>query len=124
MSDATGARADVMLGLIYDDVDHRLNPDGEECPTCGGDGYIADCFDGLCINAEFGCDDCTRRCVECARFQHARLKAVREEVIKSGDIDIAIAWLKEIGSWNDRITREQIKEQMDLAAAALTTPDR
>lgn len=38
----------------------------DTCPCCGGDGYIFDCFDGFCENADIGCDDCTRPCPECA----------------------------------------------------------
>jgi hypothetical protein len=37
----------------------------DDCWNCGGGGYIADCFDGLCVNAEDGCDLCMRRCEYC-----------------------------------------------------------
>lgn len=33
-----------LLDFIYDEVDQRLNPSGEDCPECGGEGYISDCF--------------------------------------------------------------------------------
>lgn len=112
-------RGEILLGLIYDDVDRRLNPDDDECPNCGGEGYIADCFDGLCVNAEHGCEDCVRRCVECARHADTRKKAVRDEVIRSGDIDTAVAWLKETGRWNDEITRDQVQAELNKAAAVL-----
>lgn len=36
-----------------------------DCWDCGGEGYIADCFDGFCMNAEEGCDFCTRACSTC-----------------------------------------------------------
>lgn len=39
--------------------------DTGECWNCGGEGFIADCFDGFCEDAESGCDDCTRPCPEC-----------------------------------------------------------
>ncbi len=39
--------------------------DDEECWKCGGDGYLQECFDGFCIDAEVGCDDCTYRCDIC-----------------------------------------------------------
>jgi hypothetical protein len=39
--------------------------DDHECWNCGGEGFIADCFDGFCINAEDGCDLCMRRCEYC-----------------------------------------------------------
>ena len=38
-----------------------------ECHQCDGEGFVWDCFDGFCVSAEGGCDDCTRRCPECAR---------------------------------------------------------
>ena len=39
--------------------------DQDDCPNCGGEGYVSDCFDGCCINAEDGCDLCTHRCDWC-----------------------------------------------------------
>lgn len=39
----------------------------DDCYLCGGEGFVWDCFDGFCENAEEGCDDCTRACPECAR---------------------------------------------------------
>lgn len=47
----------------YDDYDD----DPGDCYECGGEGFVWDCFDGFCVNAEDGCDDCTRPCPECAR---------------------------------------------------------
>lgn len=44
----------------------------DECPVCGGEGFIFDCFDGCCIDAEIGCDDCTSPCPECAALTKAR----------------------------------------------------
>lgn len=37
----------------------------EECWDCGGDGYVFDCLDGCCADADAGCDLCTRRCEVC-----------------------------------------------------------
>jgi hypothetical protein len=41
--------------------------DGEDldCWNCGGEGYVSDCIDGFCQDAESGCDLCTRRCDVC-----------------------------------------------------------
>ena len=39
--------------------------DHVECWNCGGEGALADCFDGMCVDAEEGCDDCMRRCDVC-----------------------------------------------------------
>ena len=44
------------------EYDDRLDDD---CWACGGEGYVADCFDGFCINAEDGCELCMRRCDFC-----------------------------------------------------------
>ena len=38
-----------------------------DCYQCGGEGFVWSCFDGFCVDAEEGCDDCTRPCPECAR---------------------------------------------------------
>ena len=36
----------------------------DECPICGGEGFVFECFDGFCEDADIGCDDCERPC-EC-----------------------------------------------------------
>lgn len=116
-------RGKVLFDCICEDVERQLNPDGDECPDCGGEGYIFDCFDGLCFDAESGCDDCMRRCPECARYKHACLKAVRLEVIKAGDVDIAREWLKSVGRWSNDITTERIKAELESGRAALAQSD-
>ena len=108
-----------MLGLIYDEVDGRLNPDGDECWNCGGEGETYDCIDGCCVDAESGCAECAQPCIECRIFAGQRAKAIREEVIKSGDIDTAIAWLKSIDRWSDDTTREQVQDEMTKAASII-----
>ena len=117
-------RGEYMLDLIYDEVDQRLNPSGDECWNCGGEGMTYDCFDGCCVDAESGCPDCERPCVECKINAGIRAKAVREEVIKSGDVGIAVAWLKQIGRWSDDITDNQIKAQLAEATASLSLQER
>lgn len=51
----------------YDDWDDHdpSDWDDEDCWNCGGEGYISDCFDGMCEDADSGCDECTRRCDVC-----------------------------------------------------------
>jgi hypothetical protein len=39
--------------------------DDGSCGNCGGEGLVYDCFDGFCMDAESGCDDCARRCDWC-----------------------------------------------------------
>jgi hypothetical protein len=114
------ARAEALLAAIYEDVDQRLNPGNDECWNCGGEGEICDCIDGLCEDAESGCADCARPCAECRINAGLRAKAVREEVIKFGDLDVAVAWLKSIGRWRDDITLDQVRQEMDEARAALS----
>ncbi|HXF55665.1 MAG TPA: hypothetical protein VNK52_16245 [Hyphomicrobiaceae bacterium] len=108
-------RGALLLDAIHDDVHRRLNPDDEDCWNCGGEGYVHDCFDGFCASAEDGCEDCTQPCPECVDYKRQFAKAVREEVIKCGSIDVAIAWLKSIGRWSDDVTPDRV--QTELAAA-------
>jgi hypothetical protein len=60
----------------YDD-DH----DDGECPNCGGEGYVFDCIDGCCVDADIGCDLCTHRCDWC---NAPKRKAETEEVLGRG----------------------------------------
>lgn len=113
-------RGQVLLEAIEEEVIQRLNPSGEDCPECGGEGYTYDCFQEFaCIDPESGCPDCVRSCLWCAELKRNRRKAVREEVIKSDDVDIAIAWLKDVGRWSDSITPEQVKRDMAAERAKL-----
>lgn len=124
MKDGRGIGAAAYDALV-DDINHELNPSNEECWHCGGEGYTYDCIDGCCVDAESGCEDCALRCRECAVREHERLKAIREAVIKTNNVDIAIAWLMSIGRWRAGITREHVQKQLDdanTALAALTAP--
>lgn len=116
-------RGEQILEAIEDEVLQRLNPSGEDCPECGGDGYTYDCFEEFaCIDPESGCQDCARRCRGCAELKHDRLKAVREEVIKADDVEVATAWLKDIGRWREGITDEQIKAELAKERAKSAQP--
>ncbi|MDW9762179.1 hypothetical protein GOB02_21820 [Sinorhizobium meliloti] len=44
-----------------------LDDDQEDggCFNCGGEGFVFDCFDGCCEDADSGCDLCTRNCDVC-----------------------------------------------------------
>lgn len=112
-------RGERILEAIEDEVLQRLNPSGDECWHCGGEGETFDCIDGCWEDANYGCDDCRRTCTECRIFARDRLKAVREEVIKMGDIEVATAWLKDIGRWREGITEEQVRVELAAAAAQL-----
>jgi hypothetical protein len=39
--------------------------DNEPCWNCDGERFVSDCFDGFCLDADFGCDLCTYRCPIC-----------------------------------------------------------
>lgn len=114
-------RGEILLDMIYDEVNQRLNPDGEECWHCGGEGETWDCIDGCCVDQDIGCPLCRRDCIECKLYAGRRAKAVREEVIKSNDVGIATAWLKSIGRWSDGITEDQIKAELVKANTTLTS---
>jgi hypothetical protein len=46
---------------IYEDYE-----ESEDCPNCGGEGYVACCFEEwACVDPESGCDLCMRRCDWC-----------------------------------------------------------
>ena len=51
----------------YTEAPVFLNDDGTEgeCWQCGGEGYLYDCFDGMCEYADDGCEDCAKRCDSC-----------------------------------------------------------
>lgn len=55
---------EVKTGMAEDEFDDTFD---EPCWQCCGEGYIADCFDGLCVNAEDGCELCMKRCDICNR---------------------------------------------------------
>lgn len=85
------------LALIYDDARRELNPDDEECPTCSGDGFIFDCFDGFCVDAEIGCEECTSVCPDCRSYKRALKRRVRVEILRSMNIELATAFLRSEG---------------------------
>ncbi len=60
----------------------KLEPDDDfddgACQRCGGEGFVFECFDGYCEDAEVGCDDCTRPCPECRRRTALRILSEEE----------------------------------------------
>lgn len=120
-------RAEIILDVIYDEVRFKLNPNDDECWNCGGEGETYDCIDGCCLDAESGCPDCSRPCVEC-RIHAANVKrAVRLEVLRSLDIDLARAWLKRERRWKASITPKIILLNLHcgrVACDAFTADER
>lgn len=48
---------------------HRIDfgvCEGDDCWQCGGEGVVFDCIDDQCLDAEIGCDLCTKRCDVCS----------------------------------------------------------
>jgi hypothetical protein len=82
-----------------DDYDDDL--EYGHCGNIGCDeGWVFDCFDGLCVNAEDGCELCMRRCDWC----NPR-KASADTHPKDGDAtEIAAPLVREEGS-NDSALR-------------------
>lgn len=117
-------RGEMLLEAIYDDVDRELNPNNDDCWHCGGEGETHDCIDGCCAEADYGCELCSRPCIECRIHEANRARAVRKQVIASGDTDIAIAWLKSIGRWRDDIPIERVQAELVKAAGIKTEADR
>jgi hypothetical protein len=35
------------------------------CGNCCGEGFVYDCFDGFCADADYGCDKCMMPCHWC-----------------------------------------------------------
>lgn len=74
---------------IIDPPDDHNEYDEGECPVCGGEGFVFDCFDGCCLDADYGCDDCTRPC-GCQKQQASpELQAVLSEALsatKKGEV--------------------------------------
>ena len=66
-----------MSGRVYDvcgacvsrqneELAAEMDDDYADCWDCGGDGYVSSCHsEYACINAEDGCDECTRTCSTC-----------------------------------------------------------
>ena len=112
------SRENFLLDAIYDDARQELNPSGEDCPECGGEGWIADCFDGCCIEADSGCEDCMRRCVECVRHEAAIERYVRVQVLRAMDIPLARAWAQRKGRSAAQITDQQVLQNIHAGRAA------
>lgn len=87
------SKENFLLNAIYDDAHQELNANDDDCPHCGGEGYTFDCFDGFCVDAESGCEDCARRCPECVRLEKQIERYVRVQVLRAMDIPLARAWL-------------------------------
>jgi hypothetical protein len=100
----------------YDDVEHLA--DDDTCQTCGGDGFVHDCIDGCCLDVEIGCDDCTRRCPDCAMEEYRRLRAERVAMLRALDVDRAIAFAKLTGRWRMTMSRLYVLGSMYVARSA------
>lgn len=51
---------------IADKPEYDDDFDQDVCWNCGGEGFVADCFEEYaCVDPESGCDLCMRRCDIC-----------------------------------------------------------
>lgn len=57
--------------------------DDDECPNCGGEGFVFNCFDGCCEDSEIGCDDCTRPCACQPRQASPELQDVLRDALSA-----------------------------------------
>lgn len=114
MNEATD-RGEVLLEIIHEDVSRRMNPNDEECFHCGGEGYTFDCFDGFCEDAEIGCEQCARPCVECKLHEAKIKRAVRIEVLKACDVDLAVAFAKSTGRWSEPLSSDEVLANIHAA---------
>jgi hypothetical protein len=47
-------------------AEYDFDGNDEPCWNCGGEGFVANCFDEIaCMYPEDGCDLCMRRCEYC-----------------------------------------------------------
>lgn len=54
------------MGEVPEDYDLD-GPDDRDCPNCGGEGFVAHCWEEwACIDPEGGCDDCLQPCDWCS----------------------------------------------------------
>lgn len=112
------SKENALIDWLYQQAHFDLNPSDEECPDCGGDGYIYDCIDGCCVDAESGCEDCARRCIECARFTRSIERHVQVQVLRSMDLPLAVAWLKQRGKWSDKFTDQSVMANLHAGRTA------
>jgi hypothetical protein len=93
------SQANEWLSRLEEQIEHDLNPSGEDCPFCGGEGATFDCVDGFCLNAESGCDGCAQPCAECRRHEINIRRAVRVEVLRALDVELGRAFLRRFRNW-------------------------
>lgn len=65
-----------------DDFHDDYDDDGG-CYECGGEGFVSDCVEEwACVDPEYGCDYCTRRCPLCnPPKRNAELDAVLRDAL-------------------------------------------
>lgn len=86
-----------LLSAIYDDAYRELNPSDEQCPHCGGEGFI----EGECTCGE-DCCCCAEpdppACRECARFDRSIECYVQVQVLRAMDVPLVRAWAHRKGA--------------------------
>ncbi|WP_068018970.1 hypothetical protein [Rhodoplanes sp. Z2-YC6860] len=102
------SKENALLDRLFDEAHFDLNPDQDSCPDCGDEGYVHDCIDGFCQDAEVGCEDCTRRCVECARFEQSIRRHVELDVLRFMSLPLAKEFLRRCNQWSNKITERAL----------------
>lgn len=121
------------LGLLHQRAQKFLDfaapsaGDGEECWHCGGEGFIHDCIDGCCEDAEYGCELCAQQCVECALRTRDKARKDRVAILRTIDVELAVGWAVITGRWREGLTRRDVLRELHSARAgcdAFTADER
>jgi len=56
----------ILTGSTDEEWDDEFGEDDEDCPHCGGEGFVANCWEEYaCIDPDGGCADCLAPCDYC-----------------------------------------------------------
>lgn len=92
------SKENFLLSALYEDAHRELNPDDDDCPDCGGEGYLLDectCGEDTCCCAEPE----PPRCIECARFEAKIERYVLVQILRVMDVPLTRAWAVRRGRW-------------------------
>jgi hypothetical protein len=114
------SKENFLLSALYDDAQQTLNPSGDDCWQCGGEGYTFDCIDGCCCDAEAGCETCASRCPECRSFEANIERYVRVQILRAMDVPLAIAWAKRKGRGDlaDKMSEREVLANLHAGRVA------
>jgi len=65
---------------IADKPEYDDDFDQDVCWNCGGEGFVANCFEEFaCVHPEEGCDLCTHSCDICTEPKHVTREEARDD---------------------------------------------